>query len=124
MFSGLLSRALNLIRRTPVEYLKFAGVKSEGGLDIPQYAEPVSVSDAIAQPLNNAVYKELGLDFQKEYFTVWVKEDALALEGGGREYPDRLVFHGKTWIIEKVRRWHEYDGWNEIICVAQKDYGG
>lgn len=122
MLNNLLNLALRVIKKTPVSYEKFKeNAPGFGGVMQPQYEEPKTVLNAICEPLTNEMYKELGLDFQKEYFRVFMQGNANVLDGG-KPSPDRLTFNGKTWIVIKNQVWSEYDGWCEIVCVNQKDY--
>ena len=122
MLNNLLSVALNSIRRTPIQIMKYsAQTVGFGGIEQSTYSAPITVNDTIAQPVKNSDYARLGLDFQKAYFTFFVKSDAISLEDTNAT-PDKIIYNGKTWVVVKTKRWYPYDGWTQVIAVAEKDY--
>ena len=119
---NLLNQALAVLRRTPITYEKYVSLNvGFGGIAQNSYDAPINVSNAIAQPLNNRAYKDYGLDFQKRYIRIFLSCDALSLEEANAS-PDRITYNGSTWIVISVKQWYLYDGWNEIIAIAEKDY--
>ena len=119
---NLLNQALAVLRKTPITYEQYASQNvGFGGVAQNSYNAPITVSNAIVQPLSNRLYKDYGLDFQKRYIRIFLSSNALALENGNAS-PDRITYEGSTWIVISVKQWYLYDGWNEIIAIAEKDY--
>lgn len=119
---NLLNQALATLRKTPISYEQYASQNvGFGGVAQNSYNAPITVSNAIAQPLSNRLYKDYGLDFQKRYMRFFLSSNALALENSNAS-PDRITYEGTTWIVVSVKQWYLYDGWNEIIAIAEKDY--
>lgn len=119
---NLLNQALATLRKTPISYEQYASQNvGFGGVAQNSYNAPITVSNAIAQPLSNKLYKDYGLDFQKRYMRFFLSSNALALENSNVS-PDRITYEGTTWIVISVKQWYLYDGWNEIIAIAEKDY--
>lgn len=71
---NLLNQALATLRKTPIIYEQYASQNvGFGGVAQNSYNAPITVSNAIAQPLSNKLYKDYGLDFQKRYMRFFFK---------------------------------------------------
>lgn len=117
--SNLLLQALTVIPPKTVIYKKFKGnVRKPNGVLVPEYEESITISMAIAQPVSKEAYHKLGLDFQKEYRRVWIPKDVVAMEG--QLSSDKLRFDNRDWIVWGDTTWETYDGWNELLVVAEK----
>lgn len=118
MFGNLFNLATTVIPPETAQYIQFLGENvNETGISIPTYAEPISITASI-QPLGDQAYKDLGLDFQKEYYTVYSNQRMHGLNE--QSHPDKLVFHGKEFVVERTTYWNEYDGWGYVL-VARHD---
>jgi hypothetical protein len=117
--SNLLLQALSVIPPKSVTYMKFkANVRTPNGVLVPQYESPIFVAQAHVQPVSKEAYHKLGLDFQKEYRRVWIPKDVVAMEG--QLSSDKLRFDNRDWIVWGDTTWETYDGWNELLVVAEK----
>lgn len=63
----------------------------------------------------------MGWTFRSVICGFFLSSNALALENSNAS-PDRITYEGSTWIVISVKQWYLYDGWNEIIAIAEKDY--
>ena len=115
---NLLSRALNIIPPVSVTVFKFLGnTITDFGQAIPSFDAGTVYPKSSAQPLQNAIYTQLGLDFQKEYKAVYVN---CQLNGTDKqETPDYVVIDGERWNVFKGNDWTSYDGWSSAIVVKQ-----
>ena len=115
MFGNLFNLATTVIPPETAQYIEFKGnTVNEIGLSVPTYAEPVEIKASI-QPVGDSSYKDLGLDFQKEYYTVYSNQRMHGLNE--QSQPDKLYFHGKDFIVQKTCYWNEYDGWGYVLAV-------
>lgn len=115
MFGNLFNLATSVIPPETAQYVQFLGnTVNEIGLSIPSYAEPVEITASI-QPVGDTAYKDLGLDFQKEYYYVYSNQRMHGLNE--QTQPDKLNFHGKVFTVQKTCYWNEYDGWGYVLVV-------
>ena len=115
---NLLEIALGVIPGETFQYEKFTGtVENDIGLNVPQFAAPVTVTGSI-QGVELDIYPQLGLDFQKNYRLVYASVNMKGVEE--QEVPDRLTFYGLTWSVVKTVPWMNYNGWNGVLLVEDK----
>lgn len=118
----MLNLALGIIPPVSVVYNKYLGSTiSEVGTEVPNYdTQGVEFAGSV-QRVRTEIYEAMGLNFQKKYKVVFVPEDALSI--ADQKAPDKFTFYGKSWVIVgDVGNWYDYDGWNAILVVAEKDY--
>lgn len=119
MINQLLNKALSIIKPTPVVYRKYLGqITNENRIKVPSYAAPITITQAIVQPVSTQIFQMLGLDMQREYRRVFISTNAVALEG--QLSSDKFEFYGNTWTAWGNTAWHSYDGWNELIVIGEK----
>ena len=122
MFGNLFEIARSVIPTETAQYVQFLGdTVNVIGLSVPTYAEPVDIQASI-QPLGDDAYKDLGLDFQKEYYTVYSSQRMHGLNE--QAMPDKLRFHGKEFTVQKTTYWNEYDGWGYVLVVKDDIQNG
>jgi hypothetical protein len=115
MFGNLFNIATTVIPPETAQYMQFLGNNVNAiGLSIPTYADSVDIQASI-QPVGDNAYKDLGLDFQKEYYYVYSNQRMHGLNEQAQ--PDRLHFHGKDFMVQKNCYWNEYDGWGYVLAV-------
>ena len=79
------------------------------------YGTAVDVEVSI-QAVDREMYVELGLDFQKDYLTIYAMVDATNIDRNTTG--DRFVLpDGKTYQIESIRSWFLMDGWMCALCI-------
>jgi len=115
--SCLLTSAMALIGATDGAMLyKFTGrTENNFGILVSTYASPVELIGVSIQPVNRKVYQQYGLDFQKNYITIWAPDDLqdLARDTSG----DYITWNGRKWQLMSGRDWHAVDGWTTCIAV-------
>ena len=115
MFGNLFNIASSVIPPEKAQYMQFTGNAVNAiGLCVPSYAEAIEIETSI-QPVGDTAYKDLGLDFQKEYYYVYSNQRMHGLNEQAQ--PDRLHFHGKDFMVQKTCYWNEYDGWGYVLAV-------
>lgn len=113
--SNILNRATRLIAQQSVDYYQDIGrVNNEIGLDVTNYAPPVSILGSVqAVPLND--YVELGLDFGKTYLNLYTNTTLIGVE---RDVSgDVFVFSGRVYQCRSITNWKSMDGWNQVTAV-------
>lgn len=122
MLPNLFNMASKVIPIEKIQYKHFLGDEINSvGLSVPTYADQIEV-DASPQPLGDEAYKDLGLDFQKEYFTVYSNVRMYGINE--QSHPDILIFHRKIWIVQKNLHWDEYNGWGSVLVVKDDVQNG
>lgn len=118
MIPNLFNLATSVIPPETIQYIHFLGDEvNEIGLSVPTYSEPIDIKASV-QAVGDQTYKNLGLDWQKEYYTVYSNQRMYGLNE--QKQPDKLIFHGATWTVQKNTHWDEYDGWGSVM-VAKDD---
>lgn len=115
MMGNLLAQALTLIPQQEAQYYAFSGRTADDlGILTSTYDYPVSITASI-QPVNRSVYELNGLDFNKEYITIFSSTPFLDV---GRDVSsDKVVYNGKTYQLMNSMDWNSYDNWNYIMGV-------
>lgn len=118
---NLLRLALGVIPPVKISYSKFMGnVVSEVGVKIPTYSQPLEINGSV-QRVKTDVYEALGLKMEKNYKAVFVPADIVGINY--QQSPDKFSFYGKDWIVcGDLANWYQYDGWNVLLVVAERDY--
>lgn len=131
---NILGTALKIIPKVTVQYQKYIGeTVNDMGICVPQYADPVTVTNAHVQPAMNSMYSrqgfsgknlmydEIGLQYGKNYRVVFIPANIRGVEV--QTTNDIILYQGKRWNIKTVNQWFDYDGWNRLVIVEDKDYG-
>lgn len=122
MFGNLLQRALKLI--PPQEFLfckwQSKAINSQG-IMTNNFAYPVLCKGSI-QAVDQNQYKELGLDWEKQYRVVY---SSISMKGidieKGQLTPDRLMFEGRKWKVLRNTPWNNADGWCGVLVVEDTE---
>lgn len=116
----ILSLAYSLIPPQPIQVYRFLDNTTDStGIERPTYGEPIDV-EASVQSVDNSVYEQLSLDFQKNYRMVYAPIQMVGLDQ--QENPDKLVFEGRNWIVVKTGDWTYYNGWSGVLVVENKAF--
>ncbi len=113
--SNLLNMAMGPIARQRPQWRAFISraLNAVGDWES-TFAEPVDITGSM-QPVNVALYSQLGLDLQKNYHHLWTSADVLATNRD-RE-GDLVIFGGKHWQCQSDRDWRMVDGWRKMLMV-------
>lgn len=113
--SNLLALAMGPISRQTLQHRTFVSRAVNAAGDWSStFATAVSITGSM-QPVNKALYQALGLDFAKNYSTLYTSSDVrpVARDREG----DLLTFGGRTWQAISDQDWRGVDGWRKILCV-------
>lgn len=116
--SNLLKQAFRVIAKTPFSYQEFQGrTAGANGMLAPSYSVAVQKVGSV-QPVPRSMYAAMGLDFQKNYFTVYVTMDVqdLARDVSG----DRITYNCQILQVESKTDWFTIDGWVGLLAVQVK----
>jgi hypothetical protein len=116
--SNILKSALRVIASQTVDYYQDIGRDNNIiGLDLTSYAPPAKIRGSVqAVPLS--AYEALGLDFGKNYVTLYTGTPLIGVE---RDVSgDIFTFSGKIYQCKATTNWIAIDGWNAVIAVEVK----
>lgn len=118
---NLLKLALGVIPQVEISYVKFLGnTVSNIGVKVPSYGEGIVINGSV-QRVKTEVYEQLGLKMEKNYKAVFVPVDIVGINY--QVSPDKFTFYGRNWIVcGDLANWYNYDGWNVLLVVAERDY--
>ena len=117
MLPNLFNMAIKVIPPETIQYKHFLGdVVNSIGIAVPTYDEAIDITASV-QPVGDQSYKDLGLDFQKEYFYVYSNHRMYGLNEQAQ--PDKLEFHGSEWVVQKNCHWDEYNGWGYVMVAKE-----
>jgi hypothetical protein len=113
--SNLFLRASKLISRNPINYWPYLSRVKNASRQWVSTFGPVQVIYASVQAVSRDTYVQLGLDFQRNYVTVFAAINVVDLvrDSSG----DQFVFDGKIYQIESQNTWFLRDGWAECMAV-------
>ena len=67
------------------------------------------------QATARSVYQEYGLDFQKQYVTVFVSADLIDISRSTSG--DQIEWNGRRWQLISDMPWFPIDGWLSVLAV-------
>lgn len=113
--SNLLRLAMGPIRRQTLQHRAFTGrtINSVGDY-VSTFAAPVDITGSM-QPVNRALYQQLGLNLAKNYSMLYTEANVMPTERD-RE-GDYVDFGGRVWQCESDQDWRAVDGWRKFLCV-------
>ena len=74
---------------------------------------PVTIQGSV-QPVPRSMYEANGLDFQKDYFSVYTTAPLSDLRRD--KAPDMLDWNGRRFNVESKTDWAKQDGWKGALC--------
>lgn len=113
--SNLLNLAMTVQGLQQVLYYRFISrTTNEIGLDESDYDSPIIVTGSL-QPVPRDRYEQLGLDFNRNYFTFYASKNIQDLK---RDVSgDKISFNGKVFECISANDWYAIDGWLSITMV-------
>lgn len=126
LFKNIHKIASNLIPRQRVQFRKGSGrTISDSGIAKSSYGEwqtatvhlqPGFVSSNNSKNINSEIYNDMGLDFSKVKFTVWIDDtDIDALRES--EVSDQFKINGRIYNVVGVADWLQFDGWKQLYIM-------
>lgn len=113
--SNILGLALSVINPQLMQWRAFVSRDENSvGDTIAVFADAVEFFGSM-QPVNKALYQQLGLNLAKNYQTLYVKGDIqpVARDRDG----DLILFNGRTFQCESDRDWSGVGEYRKILCV-------
>ena len=113
--SNLLAFAFSMITPQPFGYEPFLGrVNNAVGLYESSYGELQTLMGSI-QAVSRRVYQDYGLDFQKNYVTIYVSKNVIDVTRDTSG--DRATINGRLFQIISQTDWFNIDGWVSFLAV-------
>lgn len=120
MFNNLLNQALTLIPKQTFTYCKYQGqTVNELGIKQDVYDTGIEFQGSV-QAIEQAMYEKLGLQWSKKYIQIYSSLDIRNTDNQ-QVSPDKIIWHGKEYIVTKVTNWYLQDGWTNIIAVENTE---
>jgi hypothetical protein len=132
IFTNIHKLANRIIPRQKIKWRKAGDTTiSEYGIAVSQYGEwmdiyahamPGIISSFGGKNINERDYKDMGLDFSKNYYTVYC-DDIGARTVCEQHGADQFMINGKVFNIIQTEDWEEfgYNGWKRCYCVQVID---
>lgn len=116
MMGNLLAMAAQLIPLQTISLKRYTGrTINDTGREVSAFAAAVSIQASV-QPVSRSVYEQFGLDFQKDYITVF--STSLITDVGRDVAPDAITYDGKEYqMLSNQGAWMAYNGWNYLLAV-------
>lgn len=118
--ANLLGAALRVIRPQTMQLRAFVSRgENAAGDTVAVFAAPVDFQGSM-QPVNKALYQQLGLNLAKNYSNLFVfgNVQPTARDRDG----DLVLFNGKTWQCESDRDWSGVGEYRKTLCVEVPPY--
>ena len=116
--NNVFEMAMAAIPRVEFSVQKFVSrAPNDFGVLINVYTAPVSYWGCV-QPVKNTKYEALGLQFGKNYITVWGEVEMNGIDR--QAVADRILYNGKTFNVVSSSDWMAYNGWSSVIAVEEK----
>lgn len=113
--ANLLRMANRLIKFDAIMWSKFVSQAKGAGMIVQAvYATPQAITGSV-QPITRQMYEQMGLDLQKDYFTVFTETPLRDLRRDSN--CDLLDFKGRRFAVESNTDWKNEDGWIAALCV-------
>jgi hypothetical protein len=112
---NLLTMALTMITRQAVTYYKAVGRELNSlGQWVTMYADGITIYGSW-QPVPREILRQFGLDFQKDYYTLYAPENVFDIDRDITS--DQIAFNGQLFQVESDNDWFALDGWKGILCI-------
>lgn len=119
MIGNLLSLAMSVTGRQSVKWERFKGApENEAGYNVRTYYPAKNITGHV-QPIPQSLFTKLGLDFSKEYVTLYTPAGVVTVDRD--ESGDRITYNGRIYIAEDGTDWSGQAGWSAIRCVRVKE---
>lgn len=128
IFTNLHKIANRIIPRQRVQWRKALDTTiSEDGIAVSGYGEwntilahamPGIISSFGGKNINERDYKDMGLDFSRNYYTVYC--DNIGVRTVCEQHSaDQFMINGKIFNVIQTEDWEEfgYNGWKRCYCV-------
>ena len=117
---NLLGAVQSVIKKQDYQIIRYLGrTRNAAGWQVSEFSEPEPMSGSV-QPINQSMYKDLGLDFKKTYIKIYDTEliNTMSRNTNG----DQLIWDGYLWSVPSDTGWSIQGGWNYVLCVKLEEY--
>lgn len=113
--SNLFNIATRLIKPVPVPYYQYKDrVLNAARQWVSGFEAPVKIMASV-QAVKRSSYKQLGLDFQKNYTKIYAAVNLINIDRDSAG--DQFIFNGMVYQLEENTRWFVIDGWASALGV-------
>lgn len=115
MLPNILNMAMQLTGAQSFTYYPYIDrAKNDIGNYVARFGTPVQICGQI-QAVPRSIYTLYGLDFQKDYITVYISQDAFDV---ARDITgDQFVFANNKYQCLSNVPWYDMNGWVSILAV-------
>ena len=112
---NILNLAMTAIAKQALGYLAYSSrTVAANGDYVPVYASHVTVYGSV-QPIKRSLYDQLGLDFQKGYYNIFVPQAVTDIKRASAG--DLFMYNNKSFQVLSNEPWFDMDGWDQTLCV-------
>jgi hypothetical protein len=112
---NVLAIASRVIAFQAFQYNAYAGrTVQSNGQQLTNYAAPVPFQGSV-QPVPRQLYQEYGLQFDKNYYTVFVPLNIVDVTRDTSG--DQITYNGNTLQVVQKTNWFAADGWVQMLCI-------
>lgn len=129
IFSNIHRIAARLVPRQTIEYRSVSSAIGFGGVPslvygkwrkVRAHVQPGIISSFGGKNISEKDYKDIGLDFSRNYITMWASNADIATVAH-RQNPDQIRVGGRIFNIIQRADWLEFSGWSRCYCVEVMD---
>lgn len=112
---NVLHDAFKVIPHEKIKLKRFKEIKTQdNGIDEIVYYDEETI-EAIVEAIPSTVYKDRGLNLQKNYLYVHALVELKGLNT--QAAADRLIIKKKNFDVYEVVDWFNYNGWSCVMAV-------
>lgn len=114
--ANLLNFAFALIATETVQYYRETGRNRQpNGVFVSTYAAAQQIDDCSVQAVNKRNYQAIGLDFAKNYVTLYIPSLAFTVIARGKS-GDVFEWNGRRYQLVGGVDWMGEDGWGSAVA--------
>jgi hypothetical protein len=118
---NLLTSALKIIPPVQIEYQLYIGSELNSfGREINTYSEAIVIKKAHIQPLKAEMYADYGLQVSQNVKICYIPANVVGTLD--KSSNDIIIYNGKKFNIINTHDWFNYNGWNKLIIIEDKNY--
>ena len=115
MIGNVLAMAQKIIPPVDILYYKFnTSTIDDYGAISPSFDTPITIK-ANVHPVPRSVYQEQGLDFNKQYISIFTQQQMFDLDRDNQS--DKIEYLGEMYQLFNKSDWTYYNGWNSFKAV-------
>lgn len=129
IFANIHRIAASVIPMETIEYRMFKeSIVNSLGNKTPTYSQWTQIKAHIqpglitafgSRALSEKDYKQNGLDFSRNYITLWCDGVDISTVAN-KDFPDQFSVRGNRYNVIQIADWLAYSGWKQIYCAEDK----